>query len=308
MSEPAAQASRAPETQAPPVSETQASPVPETLTPRLLRDWPLPVPDGGKHARGTVLVIGGERATAGAVLLAGVAALRAGAGVLRMAVAESSAPALGVAVPEAAVLGLPEVRGSIDGRAAAHRLAPALEKVRVVLLGPGLDDVERTEALLRGIAPALAPESELVLDAYALGALARVPHLGERTAVLTPNTTEGGVLLGREPGDLMSDAFEIAHRYGTVVSLYGHVAAPDGRCWREDGGDTGLGTSGSGDVLAGAVAGLLARGAGADQAACWGAYVHAVAGQRLAARMGRLGFLARDLAAEIPIVLSELST
>src|SRR5436305_12260155 len=84
------------------------------LTPRLLRDWPLPVPDGGKHARGTVLVVGGAPATTGAVLLAGVAALRAGAGVLRLAVAESRAAALGVAVPEAAVYGLPQRAGTID--------------------------------------------------------------------------------------------------------------------------------------------------------------------------------------------------
>src|SRR5436305_9654669 len=70
------------------------------LSPRLLREWPLPVPDGGKHARGTVLVIGGAPPTVGAVLLAGVAALRAGAGVLQLAVAQSRAAALAVAVPD----------------------------------------------------------------------------------------------------------------------------------------------------------------------------------------------------------------
>src|SRR2546423_1742257 len=77
-------------------------------------------------------------------------------------------------------------------------------------------------------------------------------------------------------------AAEIASRYPTAVSLYGHVATPDGRSWREDGGDTGLGTSGSGDVLAGVVAGLVARGAEPERAACWAAYAHAAAGQRLA--------------------------
>src|SRR2546430_5609034 len=101
----------------------------------------------------------------------------------------------------------------------------------------------------------------------------------------------------------MSNAKEIARRYRTVVSLYGHIATPEGRCWREDGGDTGLGTSGSGDVLAGVVAGLLARGARPDQAACWAAHVHAAAGLRLAAAFGPVGFLASDLAAEVPRVL-----
>ncbi len=274
------------------------------LTPRLLRDWPLPVPDGGKHARGSVLVVGGAPATVGAVLLAGVAALRAGAGVLRMAVAGSRAAALGVAVPEAAVYGLPERDGTIDGRRAADRLGAMVEGARVVLLGPGLDDVDETGALLRAVGTGTA----LVLDAYGLAALAREPRPPAGVLVLTPNVREGGVLLGRDVDDLADDAAEIARRYHAVTSLYGHVAGPDGTAWREDGGDTGLGTSGSGDVLAGVVAGLLARGAEPAQAACWGTYVHAAAGQRLSGRVGRLGFLARDLADEVPGVLAELAT
>src|SRR5688572_16889461 len=84
---------------------------PRIVTPALLRDWPLPVPGGGKDARGTVLVVGGSRHTPGAVLLAGVAALRAGAGVLQLAVAESTAAALSIEVPEALVVGLPETDG-----------------------------------------------------------------------------------------------------------------------------------------------------------------------------------------------------
>ncbi len=177
-----------------------------------------------------------------------------------------------------------------------------------MLLGPGLDDVDETVALLHGTVDALAADAGLVLDAYALGALARVPELGRRAAVLTPNTREGAILLGRDPGELSDDAVEIARRYGAVTSLYGHVATPGGRRFQEEGGDTGLGTSGSGDVLAGVVAGLLARGAEPDQAACWATYVHAAAGQRLAARVGRIGFLARDLADEVPRVLTELAS
>jgi ADP-dependent NAD(P)H-hydrate dehydratase len=280
----------------------------ESLTPRVLRDWPLPVPDGGKHARGSVLVVGGARATVGAVLLSGVAALRAGAGVLRMAVAESGAAALGVAVPEASVVGLSEKGSTIAGAAAAAALAGAVGQADVVLVGPGLDDVDETVTLLRGTVEAMGEDTALVLDAYALGALARVPDLGTRAAVLTPNAREGAILLGHEPSDLAAGAARIARRYGAVTSLYGHVATPAGRRWREDGGDTGLGTSGSGDVLAGVVAGLLARGAEPEQAACWATYTHAAAGQRLAARVGRIGFLARDLVDEVPRVLMELAS
>jgi NAD(P)H-hydrate repair Nnr-like enzyme with NAD(P)H-hydrate dehydratase domain len=100
-------------------------------------------------------------------------------------------------------------------------------------------------------------------------------------------------------------ASEMAQRYGTVVSYESLIAAPDGRRWSVPAGHAGLGTSGSGDVLAGAIGGLLARGADLAQAACWGTYLHATAGDRLAARVGRLGFLARELADELPFVIVE---
>jgi ADP-dependent NAD(P)H-hydrate dehydratase len=124
--------------------------------------------------------------------------------------------------------------------------------------------------------------------------------------VLTPNKVEAEVLTGdtdREP-----DAARLAATYDAVVSFHGQVAAPGGARWREEAGDVGLGTAGSGDVLAGIVAGLLARGAEPDQAACWAAYVHATAGQRLAATYGRTGFLARELATEAPRALAALQT
>jgi len=92
------------------------------------------------------------------------------------------------------------------------------------------------------------------------------------------------------------------------VACRGLISEPGGRCWRLGTGDVGLATSGSGDVMAGATVGLLARGAEGRQAACWATYVHATAGDRLAARVGRLGFLARDLLDELPAVLVELSS
>jgi NAD(P)H-hydrate repair Nnr-like enzyme with NAD(P)H-hydrate dehydratase domain len=92
-----------------------------------------------------------------------------------------------------------------------------------------------------------------------------------------------------------------------VVALRGAVATPDGDLWVSGAGQAGLGTSGSGDVLAGLVAGLLARGAEPAQAAVWGSHLHATAGERLAARVGPLGYLARELLDEAPAVLTELS-
>jgi hydroxyethylthiazole kinase-like uncharacterized protein yjeF len=280
------------------------------ITPRLLREWPLPVPDGDKGSRGTVLVIGGSRFTPGAVLLAGVAALRAGAGVLQLAVAESTATALSIEVPEALVIGLPETPGGSVAGQPPERLTELAARAQAIAVGPGLDNVDETAALLRHVIDAAAPDTALVLDAYALGALSHDPDLlsgHQQHAVLTPNLTEAKYLLGCEPGDdLNSVAADLADRYGAVVSLFGHIATPDGRTWREESGDSGLGTSGSGDVRAGIVAGLLSRGADPAQAACWGAYAHARSGQRLAPRFGRIGFLARELLDEVPRTLAEL--
>src|SRR5918998_897901 len=122
---------------------------PRIVTPQLLRDWPLPVPGGGKDSRGTVLVVGGSRFTPGAVLLAGIAALRAGAGVLQLAVAESTAAVLSIQVPEALVVGLPEtpagaVAGESDGQ-----LSELVAEADVVTVGPGLKSIDETRKLLR---------------------------------------------------------------------------------------------------------------------------------------------------------------
>ncbi|MBO4165172.1 NAD(P)H-hydrate dehydratase [Micromonospora antibiotica] len=274
------------------------------ITPGLLRDWALPVPTGGKDNRGTVLVVGGSRFTPGAVLLAGVAALRAGAGVLQLATAESTAAALSIQVPEAMVVGLPETADGAVAGDPGDRLGELVEQADVVTVGPGLNDIDQTRALLRLVLSAAGPHTALVFDAYALGALSHEPDLlvgTDRKVVLTPNLTEARHLLGRDPGDdLDAESRELAHRYEAVVSLYGHIATPDGQSWREESGDAGLGTSGSGDVRAGLLAGLLSRGAEPAQAACWAAWVHAVSGQRLVPRFGRIGFLARELLDEIP--------
>jgi hydroxyethylthiazole kinase-like uncharacterized protein yjeF len=269
------------------------------ITPGLLRDWPLPDPQGGKEARGTVLVMGGSRSTPGAVLLAGVAALRAGAGRLQLAAESSTVSALSIAVPEAKVVSL----GGDDDE--LRRLAAAAD---VVALGPGLDDIDVTAGLLHLVLDATGKDTAIVLDAYALGALSKEQDLlagrSERV-VLTPNVTEAAHLLGREPGDdLAAEAAALARQYGATVTLFGHIATPEGRGWREESGDVGLGTSGSGDVRAGIVAGLLGRGAEPAQAACWGAFAHAVSGQRLAPRYGRTGFLARELVDEVAYTIA----
>jgi hydroxyethylthiazole kinase-like uncharacterized protein yjeF len=282
---------------------------PREVTPALLRSWPLPDAASSKYGRGQVLIVGGAASTPGAVQLAGLAALRVGAGHLTLAVASSAAVPLAVATPEAGVVGLPQnARGSVLG-GNLDAIADDLGSADVVTAGVGLDDPEETALLLRTLIPQLGEQTWLVLDAFALGVLPGMVEALEPVRgrlVLTPNAEEAARLLGRDLDDEEGDIAEIAARYGAIVTCYGTVAHPDGRIWRVGAGNGGLATSGSGDVLVGAVTGLLGRTGQADQATCWGTHVHAAAGDRLAARIGTLGFLARELLDELPIVLSEL--
>jgi hydroxyethylthiazole kinase-like uncharacterized protein yjeF len=298
------------------------------VTPSLLREWPLPAPGQDKYSRGTVLVIGGARATPGAALLAGATALRAGAGKLTLAVAESVAVQLGVALPECGSIGLPETAdGSVKPE--LDRISSYLDKADTVLVGPGLDDLDLAGQLLAALLereacrggrsggdPGGPGGSAIVLDAYALGALVPLedqldPWRGR--LILTPNLTEAAVLLGRDVDDLEKDLAEISDRFDAVVSCQGLITQPpelgpeEPELWKIGTGYGGLGTSGSGDVLAGAIAGLRARGTSNAQAACWGTHLHASAADRLASRLGPLGFLARELADELPALMLEFS-
>ncbi|MCW2777674.1 MAG: NAD(P)H-hydrate dehydratase [Frankiales bacterium] len=279
---------------------------PAVVTPRLLRAWPLPEPsdDGDNHDRGTVLVVGGADSTPGAVLLAGLAALRVGAGRLQVATVRATQAALGVALPEAMVLGLEAGPSGSLAPSVAADLESAVDSAAVVVLGPGLLDKGEVGELLAALLPKVAHAS-VVLDAVALSALAtRADLCGPLSGrlVLTPN---GGEVKALCRGDDL-DVPGLAARYGAVVAASREVADPDGGWWSSETGGIGLGTSGSGDVLAGVVGGLLARGCTPSQAAVWGQYVHAAAGDRLAADLGRTGYLARELLDELVPVLSGL--
>lgn len=302
------------------------------VTPTLLRDWPLPGGGSGKDDRGSVLVIGGARKTPGAALLAGTAALRAGAGRLTLGVARSTAVQVAVALPEAGVVGLAETDGGAVRGAGVSALAEELKKAAAVLVGPGLDDMDEAKFLLRELLKLDSgrpgeDRPAMVLDAYALGCIPDLlDELGAWAGrlILTPNITESGVLLGRDVEDLHQDVAQIAERYGAVVSCQGVIAVPaghtegnpraegkprdEGGLWEITTGYGGLGTSGSGDILAGAIAGLRARGISDAQATCWGTHLHAAAGDRLASRLGSLGYLARELAEELPALMTELGT
>jgi hydroxyethylthiazole kinase-like uncharacterized protein yjeF len=216
-----------------------------------------------------------------------------------------------VAIPECGVISLLETPdGHIHGDALTAA-ATDLEQADAVLVGPGLDDADTAVNLVRDLAHHVGRSTVVVLDAYALGILSRdgvdISGFADRL-VLTPNQAEAGRLLGRDIADLETDLREIAERYRAVVTCFGVVVTPGGDLWRSGTGSAGLGTSGSGDVLGGAITGLCARGATPSQAAVWATYAHGAAGDRLAVQVGPLGFLASELLTELPRVLVEVGS
>ncbi len=262
-----------------------------------------------------MLVIGGSTRVPGAILLAGVATLRAGAGKLQIATVKDAAIPLGIAVPEALVIALPATRdGEIAGARAVRALEPLLANIDALLIGPGMLADAPTAALLRAIVPLLPSTVSLILDGAAVVALSDmmtlVRFMRGRVA-LTPHAGEMASLLGIEKRAVENDpqyvAMQAAERTGATVALKGAetwIADPDGSVLRFRGGTSGLGTSGSGDTLAGIVVGLAARGASITTAVMWGVWAHGMAGRRLAARVAPVGFLARELLAEVPTLVT----
>jgi ADP-dependent NAD(P)H-hydrate dehydratase len=277
----------------------------QRITTALLRRWPLPAldPQRGKVSRGSLLVVGGSDTVPGAVTLAGLAGLRAGAGTLQIATTRHAAPIVAGAVPEARVASLPTVRGELapGAIAAIARLAADCD---AIVLGPGTQAAH--------VARAARGDATWVIDASAItgfSTLTRRPA----NVVLTPHPGEMASLCDLDTSDVLARCADLARdtaaRLGCVVALKGRVtfiAAPDGRLFESTAGNHGLGTSGSGDVLAGVIAGLAARGADCVQAAVWGVHLHGRAGDALARRIGPLGYLARELLDEIPRAIARI--
>lgn len=284
------------------------------ITPEFLERIPLPsLTSGDKEARGRVLVVAGCTELPGAALLAGLGVLRAGAGKVQIATCGSVAAHLGVALPEARVIGLPETDSGAIAPQSASALVPRASACGAIVIGPGMIDEAASGALTAQLLEEL-DGPPIVLDAAAMsdlrarrGVLARHPS----RIVITPHPGEMASMMGMSKDDVEARPHEVAlsasASLGVVVVLKGEetwIAAPDGVAWIFRNGCIGLATAGSGDVLAGVIGGLLARGADAVQAAAWAVHVHGGAGQRLTQSQGAVGFLARELLDEIPSILA----
>ena len=281
-----------------------------------LCDHPLPRPDRqtDKNGRGRVLAIGGSMTVPGGLLLTAEAALRAGAGKVRLATIEPLVLALGIAMPEVGVLPLGQnAEGEIETNAA--QLCDHCARCDAAIAGPAMSSPEAGGALLEALLDCqfAAP---LVLDAAALTGLGRSgARLSQRMGetLLTPHLGEMAAMTGREPGRIVAapaDAvLEVAGHLGAVTVLKGatsYVATAEGELFSYAGGGVGLATGGSGDVLAGLAADLAARGAPLRDAALWAVWLHGEAGRRCGEQRGPLGFLARELLAHVPQMMRAL--
>ena len=282
----------------------------------LLKRLPLPQPaEGSKEERGRVCIIGGSREVPGAVLLAGLGAMRAGAGKLQIATVESRAGALALAMPEALVIDLPETPAGGLQCGPLTAICSRWSDTAALLVGPGMVEEPDCHDILKCLLDS-NDEAVLVVDA---GALPRIIELGDTLrkrpgrVIITPHAGEMANLLGVDKEVVEADpaaaASRLTEEMGLVVIMKGSktvVTAPNG-IWRYEGGGVGLATSGSGDVLAGIIAGLAARGTEPVEAALWGVYLHGEAGSQLTKEVGPLGFLAREIPDCVPRLMSELS-
>ncbi|MDQ6646202.1 MAG: NAD(P)H-hydrate dehydratase [Pseudomonadota bacterium] len=253
-----------------------------------------------KGRNGHVLLIGGDHGTAGAACLAAESALRTGAGLVSVATRGDNVLALNATRPELMAHG-------VDG---PQTLAPMIERASVLAVGPGLGMAAWGHALWL---TALDANMPMVLDADGLNLLAREPRRFEAPTVLTPHPGEASRLLGTSIPAIEQDRFaavrQLAAQFHAVVVLKGSgslIAAPDGRVAVCPWGNPGMASGGMGDLLTGVIAGLLAQGCDAWQAACLGVGLHARAGDR-AAQQGERGLLASDLLPPLRLLVNGLA-
>lgn len=275
--------------------------------PEALPPLPRRPRDAHKGECGRVLVIAGSRGMLGAGCLAAEAALRTGAGLVTLAVPEGLLLPASVKLTEVILAGVPEGRAGAFSAAALAPLTRLAGGADVVLLGPGLSRDPEARAIARDLYRNVT--RRMVVDADGLDALAGDPegiirHAGER--ILTPHPGEMARLTGSTAARIrrarQETAVRAARRWRTVVILKGAgTVVTDGKKGSVNTtGNPGMATAGTGDVLAGVVAGLWAQGMEALAAARLAAHLHGAAGDLASARLGEHSLLAGDLLGFLP--------
>jgi NAD(P)H-hydrate epimerase len=273
--------------------------------------------NANKGTFGRVLVVAGSTNYIGAAYLACGGALRAGAGWVTLATTRSVQPVIAAKLAEATYLPLPEVKRGIDAAEAADIVQRECANYNVLLAGCGIGKDSSVTEFIRSLLfkPGLPP---LVLDADALNILAEIPDWPKqlpKNTVLTPHPGEMSRLCGLTIDEIQADRLGTAYKFAaawrkTIVlkGAFSVIAAADGRCRVSPFANPGLATAGTGDVLAGIIAGLAAQGLELFDAATLGVYLHGAAGDRIRMEIGDTGMLASDLLPVLPMTIKQLKT
>ena len=272
---------------------------------------PRPV-DSNKGLYGHVLVIGGSVGKAGAAAMAGMAALRAGAGLSTVATAKSVLPTVAGLHPELMTEPLPETEAGTIATSAGARLDEIAKGKTVVAIGPGISRYPETAALVRTFVG--KGQVPIVIDADGLNAFeGRADELNGkgRSLVVTPHPGEMARLVGCTIADIQNDRLGIARKFARehdlIVVLKGHrtlVVRPDGEAWLNTTGNPGMSTGGTGDILTGMIAGLMAQHPRDSLPAVIAAvHLHGLAGDVMRDSIGEISLVAGDLLAGLPEAL-----
>ncbi len=266
---------------------------------------------------GRVLVAAGSINYIGAAYLACSGAMRVGAGLVTLATAAGLQPILAAKLTEATHLPLPEASPGVVSAEAAGLILSELKNYNVLLVGCGLGQSEEAIGLIKSVLfQSGSALPSLVLDADAINTLSRTPNWWQKLAgdaILTPHPGEMARLAGVSVAEVEADRTGIARRmasewHKTIVlkGAYTVIAAPNGQCRINPVANPGLASAGTGDVLAGAITGLLAQGLSLFDGAALGVFLHAKAGDMVKDRLGDAGMLASDLLPVLPQVIKKL--
>lgn len=275
--------------------------------------------DTHKGTYGHVLIIGGSTGKSGAVYMAGMGAMRVGTGLATVAVPEGLNPVMEAKTTEVMSHPLPETITGTLGEHALDETRRILAGKNAVVLGPGLGTLDMLGFVEKVVSMCAESGLPVVLDADALNSLGTGVSVLKKAAgrgagiVLTPHPGEMSRLLGTDTGEVQADrigcAERLAEETGAVVVLKGAstVVAASGSIYINPTGNPGMATAGTGDVLSGMIGGLLAQGLAPVDAAVASVYLHGLAGDEAAARIGEAGLMATDLLDEIPPLLKRHS-
>jgi hydroxyethylthiazole kinase-like uncharacterized protein yjeF len=279
------------------------------VTPELVRSYlPPRSADAHKGSSGHLLVVAGSTGKTGAAAMTCMSALRVGAGLVTLGVAESLNPVLEVQMLEAMTAPLPESRTGVLGESAFDAIEKLIPGKKCLALGPGLGQAPETGELVRHIIQ--ASKIPVVVDADGLNNLAgRIEILQKAKApvILTPHPGEMARLINSDTRRIQQDRLTCAREFATQFKVHlvlkgarTVIAHPDGRVFINPTGNPGMAAGGMGDVLTGMIAGLVCQGASPGAAAQAAVYLHGAAADSLVETVGPYGYLAGEVMQAVP--------